>query len=68
LAKPPSEFSKAQKQQFVSLVTQGGQVADGLKNRINEAAYLLMVECERTVIAVAALKNPKRTYQLSVVI
>ena len=61
--RPPSDFSELQKQKFCSLVSEGGEVADGLRTRVNRAAVLLMVERADTICAVAAIKRPHLHYR-----
>jgi ribosomal protein S18 acetylase RimI-like enzyme len=64
---PPGECSAQDLQSFSRLVRQGGQVqAAGLEARISNAARLGFARCGNRLAGVAALKNPRPTYQSKV--
>lgn len=62
-AKPPSEFSDADKDEFVRLVREGGEVMGGVRARLDQAASLLVIKRNGTIKAVAALKQPIPNYR-----
>lgn len=65
-AVPPKVCSQVEIRQFIGLVEQGGEVADGLETRVIQAKTLILAADADVVQAVAALKVPSLGYRNSV--
>jgi GNAT superfamily N-acetyltransferase len=63
--KKPSECSNSELDSFEALVRRGGEVTGaGLRNRIKRAKYLVfLVENDKTLAGIAALKEPNVSYK-----
>ena len=60
---PPSECSEDEINNFITLVSDGGEVTTkGLKARIMNAFYLALIYHENRLIGTAALKIPDLSY------
>lgn len=64
--KAPADCSEADLDRFAALVTQGGEVADGMRERVSTAHLLGFIKYEGHAVGVAALKKPKATYRKKV--
>lgn len=63
----PSECTAAELAEVASLVRAGAEVMEaGVERRIREAKALFLVRDGESLVAVAALKNPRPTYRRSV--
>lgn len=62
----PKQASKNELDQFIELVTEGGEVTTGLKSRVMRAHSLTMISHDGKIKAVAALKIPYNTYRKKV--
>lgn len=64
--KPPAAASASELEEFVALVREGGEVADGLNNRVLTAHALVFAKTDGRSIAVAAVKKPAYSYRARV--
>ena len=64
--KPPKDCSKEEVEAFISLVNRGGEVSDGIQNRIARAKSLGFVLYDGHPVGVAAIKRPLKSYRESV--
>ena len=62
----PEQTSKNELDQFIALVTEGGEVTKGLKSRVMRAHSLTMINHDGKIQAVAALKIPYNSYRKKV--
>lgn len=62
-AKKPADCSASELEQFVKLVMDGGEVIDGLNDRIRKAASLAMMYSSDEMIGTAAVKRPYANYR-----
>lgn len=59
--KPPSKCTEAELDRFGAIVTEGGEVADEIRSRIESARVLGFITYEGVIVGTAALKKPKAT-------
>ena len=64
--KPPSKFTDAELDRFAAIVTEGGEVADRVRGRIESAYTLGSITYDGTIVGTAALKKPKVSYRAKV--
>ncbi len=64
--KSPSQATEAELDSFVALVTEGGEVAPGLRQRVEAASVLGLLRYNKKIIGTAALKKPITAYRLGV--
>lgn len=60
--KTPSECSTEEIDSFIGLVRRGGEVSDGIENRIARAKMLGFVKYDGHPVGVAAIKRPLKAY------
>jgi predicted GNAT family N-acyltransferase len=64
VVKTPSECSPAEIDEFIALITAGGEVAaGGLEQRIMSAAHLVLLLSNERAAGIAAIKNPNQHYR-----
>ena len=67
VAKPPSEFSTAEIEDFISFVLAGGEVTpNGLREQVTKAECLAFLRRDKCLVGVAGLKNPRSSYRTKV--
>lgn len=66
VVKTPKSCSDAELDQFSSKVTDGGEVADGVRDRVQRAFRLGFIVFEEKVVGTAALKKPTAAYRAKV--
>lgn len=64
--KRPADVSKEEMDRFIALVSRGGEVADGLQDRIAHAKALGFVKFDEHPVGVAAIKRPLKSYRMKV--
>lgn len=64
--KSPSDCSDSELKQFVALVNEGGEVANGLDGRVRRAVVLAMMYCSDDLVGTAAIKRPNNNYRKKV--
>lgn len=66
VVKAPKACSDAELEQFAAKVAEGGEVADGIRQRAKRAFRLGIIVYEDSVIGTAALKKPAASYRAKV--
>lgn len=61
--KAPNDCSKEEIEAFIRLVNRGGEVSDGIKNRIARARSLGFVMYDGHPVGVASVKRPLKSYR-----
>lgn len=61
--KAPSKANKDELEQFATLVESGGEVSEGLRQRMKRADALGFLTFESKIVGTAALKNPSNQYR-----
>ncbi|MDX0979870.1 hypothetical protein GOE03_28375 [Sinorhizobium medicae] len=64
--KSPSRCTEAELDCFGAIVAEGGEIADGIRNRVESAHVLGFVTYEGVIVGAAALKKPKASYHAKV--
>jgi hypothetical protein len=64
--KTPAECDEGELHASAKLIAEGGEVADGVEQRLRTAEALGLVHYEKEVVGVAALKKPTPNYRKSV--
>jgi hypothetical protein len=63
-AKEAGAFSEAERQDFLRLVREGGEVGDAvLESNVRNAKCLVFLRSASALIGIAALKNPRQSYR-----
>jgi predicted GNAT family N-acyltransferase len=63
----PTDLSAADRAEFAALVRKGGEVkAEGLEDRIDRAASLVLLRHDGQLIGIAAVKNPYQSYRAKI--
>lgn len=66
VVKAPKSCTDAEMDQFSAKVVDGGEVADGVRGRVQRAFRLGYIMYEQNVVGTAALKKPARGYRAKV--
>lgn len=66
ICRTPGKCSDLELDDFCKIVAEGGEVADGLKDRLKEASRLGFIKYDGTIVGTAAIKKPKVTYRAKV--
>jgi len=66
--KPPGECSGAELESFAALVAEGGEVIQGVRRRLEDAAVLGFIKLVDEFVGTAALKRPAPAYRSGVFI
>jgi hypothetical protein len=64
--RPPSKFKEVELEGFAAMVTQGGEVAGGLRARLETAFRLGIVAYKGEIVGTAAIKKPAAVYRKKV--
>ena len=64
--KPPNECEEGELEAFCTIVGEGGEVIDGLKDRVKGAFRLGFIAYKEDIVGTAALKKPKASHRTKV--
>ena len=64
--KPPRKFKEVELEHFAAIVTQGGEVAGGLRARLETAFRLGIVSYKGEIVGTAVIKKPAAVYRKKV--